>query len=85
MLSFLYVAYRAGVEVVSYEDTAVGTMAMNEHNKKWVNAVELHPKIVYGRNPPTSELEAKLHDEAHHECFIANSVKTDIRVAAAPR
>jgi len=80
LLSFLYVAFKAGVEVVSYEDNAVGTMAMNERGVKWVNAVELHPRILYGANAPTPEVEARLHHEAHEQCYIANSVKTDIRV-----
>ena len=41
--------------------------------------VVLRPKIVFSaaRLPTPQELEA-LHHKAHEECFIANSVKTEI-------
>lgn len=79
MLTFLYVAYREGFEVASYEDEAVGVMTKNERGVPWVSAVTLHPKIEYrGERTPTPEQLAKLHHRAHDECFISNSVKTQI-------
>jgi organic hydroperoxide reductase OsmC/OhrA len=80
MLTFLYLAQQAGVEVLRYEDEAVGRMTMNERNVKWVSLVELHPVIHYGCGEPTPELERQLHHHAHEQCFIANSVTTEIRV-----
>lgn len=81
MLTFLYVAYRQGFQVDSYEDEAVGVMTKNAQGKLWVSKVTLHPKIVYGGdNRPTAEQEAKLHHAAHADCFIANSVRTDVVV-----
>ena len=80
MLSFLFLASRAGVEVVSYEDGAVGHMTTNERGVLWVSTVELAPRVVYGGAAPAAELEAELHHRAHEECFIANSVKTEITV-----
>ena len=46
-----------------------------------ITRVELHPKIIYGgaRQPTPADLEW-LHDKAHRECFIANSVTTEVRV-----
>jgi organic hydroperoxide reductase OsmC/OhrA len=79
MLTFLHLASRAGVEVLSYDDEAVGTMTKNERGVPWVSEVVLSPKIAY-RAPPTPELLEKLHHEAHEQCFIANSVKTNIVV-----
>jgi organic hydroperoxide reductase OsmC/OhrA len=79
MLTFLHLASRAGYEVLSYEDEAVGTMTRNERRVMWVSRVELSPKIVY-RNAPNADEEARLHHEAHEQCFIANSVKTEIVV-----
>jgi organic hydroperoxide reductase OsmC/OhrA len=83
MLSFLYLASRAGVAVTSYRDQAVGKMTKNERGVPWVSEVELHPRIVYleGQSP-SPEQEQELHHGAHEQCFIANSVKTEIRVVA---
>ncbi len=81
MLTFLYLASRAGFEVLSYEDHAVGTMTKNERRVPWVSEVVLSPRITY-REAPTPAREAELHHRAHEECFISNSVKTNIVVRA---
>jgi organic hydroperoxide reductase OsmC/OhrA len=80
LLTFLHLAYRQGFEVTSYEDEAVGLMTKNEQGVPWISQVTLAPRVVY-RVSPSSEQEAKLHDAAHHGCFIANSVKTAITVS----
>lgn len=82
MLTFLYMACRQGFVVDSYEDEAVGIMAKNEKGIPWVSLVTLNPRIVYGGDKrPTAEQEEQLHHGAHEQCFIANSVKTEIVVA----
>ena len=82
MLTFLWVASRQGFLVESYEDDAVGVMTKNERRVSWVSAVTLHPRIVYGGDTrPSPADERRLHHEAHEQCFIANSVKTQITVA----
>jgi organic hydroperoxide reductase OsmC/OhrA len=82
MLTFLFLASKAGFEVNSYTDDAVGRMTKNEHGVPWVSSVTLNPKIAYGgAKLPQPEDEKKLHHLAHEQCFIANSVKTEIRVA----
>lgn len=85
MLSFLYAAQQRGFEVTHYEDEAVGIMTKNERRVSWVSSVVLSPSIRYAgeRVPSEAELSA-LHEEAHAACFIANSVKTDIRVESKP-
>ena len=81
MLTFLYLASKAGFAVRSYEDSAEGVMTKNEAGKLWVSAVALRPRIVWdGVRMPTDAEVAHLHEQAHEECFIANSVRTDIRV-----
>src|SRR5690349_8239677 len=81
MLTFLFLAYRAGFQVESYEDPAVGLMQKNESGHSWISHVTLHPKIVYGgEKSPTPEQEAQLHHHAHEQCIIANSVKTEVVV-----
>ncbi|HSE03120.1 MAG TPA: OsmC family protein [Methylomirabilota bacterium] len=83
MLTFLYVAMREGFLVESYEDDAVGVMRKNERGTVWVAAVTLSPRIVYGgARRPTAADVGHLHHLAHEQCFIANSVKTEISVAA---
>ena len=81
MLTYLFVAMKAGFQVVSYEDEAVGTMTKNERGIFWVSSVVLNPRIVYGGDKrPTHEDESRLHHAAHDQCFISNSVKTEVTV-----
>jgi organic hydroperoxide reductase OsmC/OhrA len=80
MLWFLSLAAQAGWCVDRYEDAAVGTMAKNEEGRLAMTVVTLRPQVSFGgdRRPTAAELVA-LHHRAHEECFIANSVKTDVR------
>ena len=82
MLTFLALAASKGFVVDSYEDEAVGHLEKNAAGKMAVTRVELHPRISFGgaKQPAAADLEW-LHDKAHKECFIANSVTTDVRVA----
>jgi organic hydroperoxide reductase OsmC/OhrA len=81
MLTYLYVASRKGFEVVSYEDEAVGVMTKNERGISWVSSVVLHPRIVYNAAKlPTRNDEEQMHHTAHEQCFISNSVKTEVTV-----
>lgn len=85
MLTFLYVAMREGFVVERYEDDAVGVMRKNERGAIWVAAVTLRPRIAYGgeKHPSARDVD-HLHHLAHEQCFIANSVKTEITVAPPP-
>jgi organic hydroperoxide reductase OsmC/OhrA len=81
MLTYLYVASRKGFEISTYEDDAVGLMTRNERGVPWISSVTLHPRITYaGAKRPTAEEEGRMHHDAHDQCFIANSVKTDVKV-----
>ncbi len=82
MLTFLFVAAKAGVEVQSYEDDAVGHMTPNDRGVLWVSRVELRPRIAYGEPAPSPEQVAELHHHAHEQCYIANSVLTEIVIVA---
>jgi organic hydroperoxide reductase OsmC/OhrA len=84
MLTFLHVAMREGFVVERYEDEAVGVMRKNERGAIWVAAVTLHPRIVYGgEKRPTAADVDHLHRLAHEQCFIANSVKTEVLIEAS--
>jgi organic hydroperoxide reductase OsmC/OhrA len=57
-------------------------MAPNERRVPWVAKVILNPKIVYGgEKRPSAEELARLHHQAHEQCFISQSVKTEVVVA----
>jgi len=86
MLTFLWVAYRAGVEVARYEDASVGVLTKDERGVSWVSSVVLRPQVEYrGAKVPSREEEERMHHAAHEGCFISNSVKTEIKVELAPR
>jgi organic hydroperoxide reductase OsmC/OhrA len=81
MLTFLYFAARQGFLMDSYTDEAIGVLTKNEKGAPWVSLVTLHPKIVYsGDKKPSPEDEQKLHHLAHEQCYIANSIKTEVTV-----
>ena len=79
MLWFLSIAAKNGFVVDRYRDHALGQMAKNPQGKLFVSVVTLRPEVLFsGESMPTVEQIDALHHEAHEECFIANSVKTDI-------
>lgn len=83
MLTFLYYAYREGFQVDGYDDEAVGVMTKNEKGVPWVSTVTLRPRIAYsGERRPSAADEERLHHLAHENCFIANSIKTQVTVSA---
>jgi organic hydroperoxide reductase OsmC/OhrA len=81
MLSLLALAAKNKFSLDSYEDDAVGYLEKNAEGRLAITRVILRPKIVWtpGVSVSAAELE-KLHHKAHEVCFIANSVKTDVRV-----
>ncbi|MBK7584528.1 MAG: OsmC family protein [Myxococcales bacterium] len=79
LLTFLYLAQRRGLIVTEYTDEAVGFMTKNPQGVPWVSRVELRPVIGFSTVPDAATL-AELHHRAHEQCFIANSVKTEIVV-----
>lgn len=79
MLTFLAIASMSGYVVDRYEDNPVGYLEKAEDGKPWLSRVEMRPEIVFSgpKVPSTGDLE-KLHEKAHHECFLARSVKTEV-------
>jgi organic hydroperoxide reductase OsmC/OhrA len=82
MLTFVDLARRAGIVVDAYEDEALGVMERIAPGKMAVTRVTLRPRIVFRNGPPEKAKLDELHHQAHEACFIANSVKTEISVAA---
>lgn len=80
MLWFLSLAAKQGFVVDSYRDDALGRMGRDAGGRLAMLEVILRPAVRFaaGRAPTADEL-ARLHHAAHDECFIARSVKTDVR------
>ena len=85
MLTFLALASRRRKVVDAYRDAAVGHMEKNEDGRLAVTRVVLRPAIRFadGTDVSPEEIE-KLHHRAHEQCFIANSVRTEIVVEQQP-
>jgi organic hydroperoxide reductase OsmC/OhrA len=84
MLTFLAIAARKRYTVDAYRDEAVGILAKDAAGNLAVTRVTLRPAVQFsGDRQPSPEELARLHDQAHHACFIANSVKTDVVVEPA--
>jgi len=79
MLTFLHLASKAGFPIDSYEDEAIGLVTKSDKGVPWVSRVTLNPRIAYGgEKSPAPADEARLHQQAHEWCYIANSVKTEV-------
>ena len=80
MLWFLSLAAKQGFQVDRYADKASGVMARNEEGRMAMTEVVLRPQVSFsGTRLPDNERLHALHHLAHEECFIANSVKTQVR------
>lgn len=80
MLWFLSIAAKRKFCVDRYFDAATGVMDKNADGKMAMTVVTLKPDVAFsGERLPTREELDKLHHEAHEACFIANSVKTEVR------
>jgi organic hydroperoxide reductase OsmC/OhrA len=80
MLWFLSLAAKQGYCVESYCDRAVGTMARGTDGRTSITCVTLRPDVHFGGElrPDPAAVRA-LHSAAHDSCYIANSVKSDVR------
>jgi len=80
MLYFLFFAAKRGLVVESYVDNAFGVLEKNASGKMHMSRITLRPAVTFaGSAPSSADLDA-LHHAAHEECFIANSLKSDIVV-----
>jgi organic hydroperoxide reductase OsmC/OhrA len=81
MLWFLSMAIKHKFCVDQYRDAASGIMAKNEQGKLAMTVVTLRPDVGFsGSQQPSPAQIDQMHHEAHEECFIANSVKSQVRI-----
>ena len=81
MLTFLAVACKKKFVLDEYTDEAVGHMEKNAEGKLAITRVTLKQKLKFsGDKQPTAEEIDEMNHAAHDQCFIANSVKTEVTV-----
>jgi organic hydroperoxide reductase OsmC/OhrA len=78
LLSFLAVAARARVDVLEYDDYGEGEMDLRDHPAR-ITRIALRPRIVLAAGPTRERVE-HLVDVAHRECFIANSLRSEMTI-----
>jgi organic hydroperoxide reductase OsmC/OhrA len=81
MLTFLAICARKRLVVDSYEDQAEGRLEKGTNGRLWMAHVTLRPRARFasGTSVDAATL-AEIHHKSHEECFIANSVKTEVAV-----
>jgi organic hydroperoxide reductase OsmC/OhrA len=79
LLSFLAVAARARIDVTSYEDDAEAVMPEADRPVR-ITKITLRPRITVDGDAPSDERLRKLVDTAHRQCYVANSLSTEIAV-----
>ncbi len=85
MLTFLAIAARKRLVVDAYEDEASGVLGKNDEGRLSMTEVWLRPRVRFapGAGVDGEALDA-LHQAAHRNCFIAQSVKTKVHIEVQP-
>jgi organic hydroperoxide reductase OsmC/OhrA len=81
LLSFLAVSARARLDVRSYRDEAEGVMDEGDPPAR-INRIVLRPRILLAAGPSEERVRG-LCEKAHLQCFIANSLATEVVVEPA--
>lgn len=81
MLTFLAIAHLKRLPVTSYVDNATAELGKNEEGKLAITKIVLNPKVIFAEGIEVNqETLEKIHEKAHANCFIANSLATDIQI-----
>jgi len=81
MLFFLSIAAKRGYQIDSYVDEAIGHMGKRDDGVLFVKSVKLRPAIICsGEKQADAAAIDKIHHLAHRNCFIANSVVTEVTI-----
>jgi len=78
MLWFLHLCADSKIEVVGYEDAAIGTMVEDHERGGFFTDVVLRPRVTLAKGSDATRAQS-LHERAHHLCFVANSVNFPVR------
>jgi len=81
MLFFLAIAGKRGFVIDEYIDNPVGIMEKDAAGNISMTKVTLRPQVTFlGEKQPTLERLEAMHHQSHEQCFIANSVKTEVTI-----
>ena len=81
-LWYLHLCAVNKVNVLEYVDQAQGNMVEGDaHRKGHLTEITLRPRVKVSAGSDT-DLAMRLHEDAHHECFIANSVNFPVSCEA---
>ena len=81
MLTFLAIAAKKKFVLDEYVDEAIGYMEKNAEGRLAITRVTLRPQLKFsGEKQPTQQEIEEMNHAAHEQCFIANSVKTEITI-----
>jgi organic hydroperoxide reductase OsmC/OhrA len=81
MLTFLAIAAKKKLMVAEYTDRAVGHLEKDAEGRLAVTRIELRPEVRFAPGVVVSPEDLRrMHDSAHRNCFIANSVRSAITV-----
>lgn len=84
MLFFLSIAAKRGFVVDRYSDQAYGVMGKNSEGKTLMSRIALQPRIEFSgiKQPSAAEID-QVHRMAHEQCFIGNSLKSEVVIEPA--
>ncbi|WP_076542620.1 OsmC family protein [Shewanella sp. UCD-KL21] len=81
MLTFLAIAHLKRLTVETYVDNAKAELGKNANGKLSVTKMTLNPVVTFADGIEVSqEVINKIHDKAHANCFIANSVNSEVAI-----
>ncbi len=85
MLTYLAIAAKKRMVVLSYEDRATGTLGLGARGvksgppgKTSMQEVVLRPRVTVGKGTDLADAMA-MHEKAHANCFVANSVNFPVK------
>jgi organic hydroperoxide reductase OsmC/OhrA len=78
MLWFLHLAAKARIDVVEYEDAASAVMPEDDKPMR-ITEITLRPRIAIA-GEASEERVLKLAHTAHEHCYIANSLRSEVRL-----
>ncbi|QXH45908.1 OsmC family protein [Pseudomonas xanthosomatis] len=84
-LWYLHLCAVNKVNVLAYVDHPEGRMVEGDAERKGhFTEVVLRPQVVVSSDSD-AQMALRLHEDAHHECFVANSVNFPVRCEAVIR
>ncbi len=78
MMTFVALAEKRGLPLVSWQSEAEGRLEASGGRYRFTQMV-LRPTIVVGEATAVARAVELVH-EAHQRCFVANSLRTEIRI-----